>query len=68
MPEPKVVVAAGADATSGGLVHPSYTAGPGIASIVPVDVWVPGSPPSPFSLLHGILLGIGLLPGPKVAP
>ena len=33
----------------------------GIGAIVPVDVWVPGSPPSPFSLLHGILLGIGLV-------
>ena len=61
MPEPRVVVAAGTDATSGGLVHPTYATGPGVGSIVPVDVWVPGSPPSPFSLLHGILLGIGLL-------
>jgi Ni,Fe-hydrogenase III small subunit/ferredoxin len=61
MPAPKVVVAAGADATSGGLVGPSYATSSGIAEIVPVDVWVPGSPPSPFSLLHGILLGMGLL-------
>lgn len=61
MPDPKVVVAAGADATSGGLVHPSYATGPGVGSTVPVDVWVPGSPPSPFSLLHAILVGIGLL-------
>ena len=62
MPDPKVVVAAGTDATSGGLVHPSYATGSGVGDILPVDVWVPGSPPSPFSLLHGILLGIGLLP------
>jgi Ni,Fe-hydrogenase III small subunit/ferredoxin len=68
MPGPKVVVAAGTDAASGGLVHPSYTTGPGIAAILPVDVWVPGSPPSPFSLLHGILLGIGLLPATKAGP
>ena len=61
MPDPKVVVAAGTDAASGGLVHPTYASGPGVGSIVPVDVWVPGSPPSPFSLLHGILLGIGVL-------
>ncbi len=60
MPEPRVVIAAGTDAISGGLVYPSYAAGPGIESIVPVDVWVPGSPPGPFSLLHGILAGIGL--------
>jgi Ni,Fe-hydrogenase III small subunit/ferredoxin len=63
MPHPKVVLAAGTDATSGGLVHPSYVTMDGIAAVVPVDVFVPGSPPSPFSLLHGILLAIGLLPG-----
>jgi len=62
MPEPKVVLAAGTDATSGGLVHPSYALRGGISSILPVDVFVPGSPPSPFSLLHGILLAVGLLP------
>jgi len=61
MPHPKVVLAAGTDAVSGGLLHPSYAGADGIGSIVPVDVFVPGSPPSPFSLLHGILVGIGLL-------
>lgn len=62
MPDPKVVIAAGTDATSGGLVHPTYATGGGVGAIVPVDVWVPGSPPSPFALLHAILLGVGLLP------
>lgn len=62
MPSPKIVLAAGTDAVSGGLVHPTYATRGGIDTIVPVDVWVPGSPPSPFSLLHGILLAIGLLP------
>ncbi|HLI16483.1 MAG TPA: ferredoxin [Acidimicrobiales bacterium] len=61
MPDPKVVIAAGTDATSGGLLAPSYATSAGVDSVVPVDVWVPGSPPSPFSLLHGILLGVGLL-------
>jgi Ni,Fe-hydrogenase III small subunit/ferredoxin len=61
MPEPRVVIAVGTDAVAGGLVHPTYAAGPGIGSIVPVDVWVPGSPPSPFAILHGILLGVGLV-------
>jgi Ni,Fe-hydrogenase III small subunit len=55
------VLAAGTDAISGGLVHPSYAGADGIGSTVEVDVFVPGSPPSPFSLLHGILVGIGLL-------
>jgi Ni,Fe-hydrogenase III small subunit/ferredoxin len=62
MPDPKVVMAAGTDAVSGGLVHPTYATRGGVGDMVPVDVWVPGSPPSPFSLLHGILLAIGLLP------
>ena len=62
MPDPKAVVAAGTDAVSSGLVGPSYATRGGIGDVVPVDVWVPGSPPSPFSLLHGILLAVGLLP------
>jgi Ni,Fe-hydrogenase III small subunit/ferredoxin len=62
MPAPKIVIAAGTDAVSGGLVHPTYATWGGVGDLLPVDVWVPGSPPSPFSLLHGILLGIGLLP------
>ncbi len=55
MPDPKLVLAAGTDAASGGLVHPTYATEGGVAAVLPVDVWVPGSPPSPFALLHGIL-------------
>lgn len=61
MPYPKIVMAAGTDAISGGIVHPTYSTHPGIAGLVPVDIWVPGSPPSPFAILHGILAGLGLL-------
>jgi Ni,Fe-hydrogenase III small subunit len=63
MPDPKVVIAAGTDAVSGGLVSPSYATQGGVGAVVPVDVWVPGSPPSPFQLLHALLLGLGRLPG-----
>jgi len=63
MPAPKVVIAAGTDAVGGGLVSPSYATGGGIGEVVPVDVWVPGSPPSPFHLLHALLLGLGRLRG-----
>lgn len=62
MPRPVVVIAAGADAVSGGLVGGGYTGGIGIDELLPVDVWVPGSPASPFSLLHAILLALGRLP------
>jgi Ni,Fe-hydrogenase III small subunit/ferredoxin len=61
MPGPKVVIAAGTDAVSGGLVSPSYATLGGVGEVVPVDVWVPGSPPSPFQLLHALLLGLGRL-------
>lgn len=56
-PDPKVVIAAGADAVGGGVTSPSYATRGGVGDLVPVDVWVPGSPPSPFA----ILLAIGRL-------
>ncbi len=62
MPDPKVVIAAGTDAVSSGLLDGSYATRGGIGGIVPVDVWVPGSPPSPFTLLHALLLALGRLP------
>jgi Ni,Fe-hydrogenase III small subunit len=67
MPRPTVVIAAGADAISGGLVGGGYTGGTGIGELVPVDVWIPGSPASPFSVLHAILLALGRLPSAEGA-
>jgi len=64
-PGPKIVVAAGTDAISGGMVGRTYASSGGIGSVLPVDVVVPGSPPSPFGLLHGLLLAVDLLPNPK---
>lgn len=58
-PRPVVVIAAGVDAASGGLVAPGYAVAGGIATLLDVDVWVPGAPPSPFSLLHALLLATG---------
>lgn len=66
MPAPTVVVAVGTDAISGGLIGRGYTGGVGIGEIVPVDVWVPGAPASPFSILHGILLALGRVPMPDI--
>lgn len=65
MPAPKVVIAVGTDAVSGGLIGGGYSAGTRISDVVPVDVWIPGSPASPFSVLHGILLALGRVPRPK---
>ena len=58
MPDPKVVIAAGTDAVSGGLLSDRLT---GVDGTVPVDVWVPGSPPSPFGLLNALLVATGKL-------
>jgi Ni,Fe-hydrogenase III small subunit/ferredoxin len=63
MPDPKIVVAVGTDAVSGGLVSPSYATTGGVGGTVPVNVWLPGAPPSPFSILHALLLALGRLPG-----
>lgn len=59
MPEPKFIVAAGVCAIGGGIFEGGpYTRGP-LDQILPVDVYVPGSPPTPLALLHGLLLGVG---------
>jgi Ni,Fe-hydrogenase III small subunit/ferredoxin len=62
MPAPTVVIAVGTDAISGGVLGGGYIGGTGIADLLPVDVWVPGAPASPFSVLHGILLALSRVP------
>ena len=57
-PDPKLVVAVGACACSGGIFRDSYANKNGIDSIVPVDVYIPGCPPRPHALIYGILRAI----------
>lgn len=58
MPTPKRVVAIGACALSGGVFGPSFAAAAGVAGIIPVDVIVPGCPPPPLAILHGLLVAV----------
>jgi Ni,Fe-hydrogenase III small subunit/formate hydrogenlyase subunit 6/NADH:ubiquinone oxidoreductase subunit I len=60
-PDPKVVVAVGACGISGGIFGESYASLGGVDQVVPVDVYIPGCPPRPQALLHGILLAVGRL-------
>lgn len=55
MPNPRLVVAAGTCAISGGIHKGGYTDSKGVDSVLPVDVYIPGCPPHPWSIIHGIL-------------
>jgi Ni,Fe-hydrogenase III small subunit/formate hydrogenlyase subunit 6/NADH:ubiquinone oxidoreductase subunit I len=61
MPEPRLVVAVGACGCSGGIFGVNYATVGGVDSVLPVDVYIPGCPPNPHALLHGILLAVGRL-------
>ncbi|HHX50292.1 MAG TPA: NADH-quinone oxidoreductase subunit NuoB [Clostridia bacterium] len=60
-PDPKLVVAVGACACSGGIFRDTYATRNGIDCILPVDVYVPGCPPRPQAIIYGILKALNRL-------
>lgn len=57
-PDPKIVVAVGACACSGGIFGDTYATTGGIDKVVPVDVFIPGCPPRPEAILYELLLAV----------
>ena len=58
MPEPKLVVAVGDCGCNGGIFGESYASCGKVSNVIPVDVAVPGCPPTPIALLQGILTAV----------
>jgi Ni,Fe-hydrogenase III small subunit len=58
-PAPRVVIAVGACASSGGIVGEGYASAGGVDRVLPVDAYIPGCPPRPEAIIHGILLAVG---------
>ena len=60
-PNPKIVVAMGVCAISGGLFADTYACSHGVSSVVPVDVFIPGCPPRPQAIIQGIMVALDLM-------
>ena len=61
LPEPKVVVAVGACAASGGIFRECYNISGGVDSVIPVDVYVPGCAARPEAIIDGVVQALGVL-------
>lgn len=58
-PSPKLVLAVGTCACSGGICGKSYSSAGGVDNILPVDVFIPGCPPRPQALIQGLMKAVG---------
>ncbi|WP_172136234.1 NADH-quinone oxidoreductase subunit B family protein [Adlercreutzia sp. ZJ473] len=60
-PDPKIVVSYGACGCTGGIFHDNYCVWGGTDKILPVDVFIPGCPPTPAQTIYGFAVALGLL-------
>jgi Ni,Fe-hydrogenase III small subunit len=67
-PDPKLVIAAGDCGCNGGIFGESYASLGRVANVIPVDVAIPGCPPTPTALLQGILAALSKAASPAEAP
>lgn len=68
VPDPRIVIAVGTCAISGGVFRESEEVNGGVPSSIPVDLWIPGCPPHPLTVLDGLLRLLGKLDGPLTSP
>ena len=61
IPDPKVVIAVGICAASGGIFRECYNVMGGIDKVIPVDVWVPGCAARPEAIIDGVVKALGIL-------
>lgn len=61
MPEPKVVVALGSCACSGGIFNGCYNVAGGVDKVIPVDIYIPGCPPKPDTMVEALARIAGIL-------
>lgn len=59
VPDPKLVIAVGACACEAGFLAGSYALAGSVDRRLPIDVYIPGCPPRPSAILHGLLLAVG---------
>jgi Ni,Fe-hydrogenase III small subunit/NAD-dependent dihydropyrimidine dehydrogenase PreA subunit len=62
VPEPRIVIAVGACAAGGGIFRGSSAVEDGVGGVLPVDLYIPGCPPHPLSILYGIAAFFGRYP------
>ena len=58
MPDPKIVIAMGTCACSGGIFKDCYATSNGLDELLPVDVYIPGCPPRPQAIIQGLMVAL----------